>query len=95
MKITLTVEGTEQLIDVQAKPFSIRLKDGAFCVTTPMHDDWLQTMDFDLRKAAAVIHWHGCKLAICFPTAEARSQFQTWLFEANSKAEHGYKTMYP
>ena len=95
MKIALTVQGGTDQIEVDAQPFSIRSADGAFCVTTPMHDDWLQSVNFDLRQAMAEIVSQTPILVICFPDTEARSQFQAWLIEANAKARHGYSTMYP
>ncbi|MEQ2006265.1 MAG: hypothetical protein ABMA26_05665 [Limisphaerales bacterium] len=95
MKIALTVQGGADQIEVDAQPFSIRSADGSFCVTTPMHDDWLQSVNFDLRQAMAEIVSQTPIWVICFPDAKARSQFQAWLTEANAKARHGYSTMYP
>ena len=95
MKIALTVQGGRDQIEVDVQPFSIRSADGAFCVTTPMHDDWLQCVNFDLWQAKAVVVSQTPIGVICFPDAEARSRFQAWLIEANAKARHGYSTMYP
>ena len=94
MKLSLKIRGKQQRIEVEAKPFTIRVKEGLLSVTTPMHDDWLQTVDFDLRNANVVIE-ASADWTLVFPDATTFARFQEWLTAANAKAEHGYKSMYP
>ncbi len=95
MKLRLAIRSTKEQVEVDAKPFSIRMKEGFFAVVAPMFDDWARTENFDLRTADAVVDLEAGCLVIAFPSKATRDQFETWLQEANAKAEHGYKTMWP
>lgn len=90
-----TKERTGPSLQVNVGHFSIDIKDGAFRLTTPSFDDWLQTQDFDLRQAEATIHVDFGKFVISFPNADSRAQFATWLAQANTNAQKGYRTMWP
>lgn len=95
MNLRLAIRSKKERIEAEAKPFSIHMKDGAFAVVAPMFDDWTQTVKFDLRSADAVIRADAFGLIIEFPDEGRMKRFQSWLAEANAKAEHGYKTMWP
>lgn len=94
MKLALKIRGKQQRIEVEARPFSISPKEGLLSVTTPMHDDWLQTVDFDLRNADVVLE-ASAEWMLVFPDAVTLSRFQEWLSVANAKADRGYRSMYP
>ena len=94
MNLALKICGRKQRIEVAASPFTIRVKEGLLSFTTPMHDDWLQTVDFDLSNANVVIE-ASTNWTLVFPDAATLARFQEWLIAANAKAEQGYKTMYP
>jgi hypothetical protein len=95
MKLRLAVRSKQERLEVDAKPFTIRMKDGVFAVVTPVFDDWTRTENFDLRSADAFIDADVVGLIIEFPDEAGLNQFQTWLNDANAKAQHGYKTMWP
>jgi hypothetical protein len=95
MKLSLGIRGKKERAEVESQPFTIRLKDGMFSVTTPMHDDWLQTVNFALRKADASIEPAGAAWVLIFPDTRSLEHFKEWLVEANAKAENGYRTLYP
>ena len=95
MKVRLAIRNKDGGHEVDAKPFSIRMKEGVFAVVAPMFDDWMRTENFDLRGADAVIGEDQGKLLIQFPDQETHDRFEKWLQEANANAEHGYRTMWP
>lgn len=95
MKLRLAVFAKNERVEVDANPFTIRMRDGVFAVVAPMFDDWTRTENFDLRSTGAIINADVGGLIIEFPDEAGLNQFQTWLNDANAKAEHGYKTMWP
>jgi hypothetical protein len=95
MKLHLAIRSKKERVEVDAKPFSIRMKEGVFAVVAPMFDDWTRTENFDLRSADAVVDLEAGGLVLEFPSQELRDKFTAWLEDANAKAEHGYKTMWP
>jgi hypothetical protein len=95
MNLTLAIRGRKDRFLVDVLPFSIRLKEGLFCINTPMHDDWLQTQDFDLGKVDALVEGSLSEWKLSFPNEDDLKQFQLWLKEANARAQQGYRTMWP
>jgi hypothetical protein len=95
MKLNLTVRNKKDREELDAQPFTLKSKEGFFSVVAPMFDDWLQTVDFDLRKSDAVTHEEAEILTIEFPDEQKRDQFKAWLQQANAKAKEGYRTMWP
>jgi hypothetical protein len=95
MHIALAIPGKAVPQEVEAAPFSIRMKDGVFAVVTPDFDDWNQTQNFDLRTADASIRFEAGKMIIQFPDAATRNAFRQWLQAAIAKARQGYRTMWP
>ena len=94
-KFILGIRTTRDRIEVESRPFAIRMKDGVFGVVVPSFDDWTRTEDYDLRSVDGVLQFNGQSLLVEFPDEPARSKFRTWLAATNAKAEQGYKTMSP
>lgn len=62
-------------------------------VNTPMGDDWLQSVSFNLGEVEAKAERNGSEIEIVFSTNALRDRFRAWLLEANERAERGFRTM--
>ncbi len=94
-KVALCVQGSKDLMEVEAAPFSLDMKSGSSSVIVPDFDHWANTQNFDLRAPAATLQHSQDKLSITFPGASARTRCAAWLQQTNEAARHGYCTMWP
>lgn len=95
-KIHLALKSPDHIfLTVEVGVYSfINLVNGAFEVTTPMGDDWLQNRTFDLKeKEVSVTDDKDSTNTLTFKDQQTLQAFLIWLVEAVEAAREGYRTM--
>jgi hypothetical protein len=95
MKVRLAIRSKKECIEVAVELFSISHEGGGLSVATPRFDSWTQAVNFDPRSADVVHNVDIGGLIIEFPSEAGPDQSRYWMREANPKAEHDYKMMWP
>jgi len=80
-------------VDVVSQ-WRVELKSGLFRVSTPMGDDWMQTVDFDLGVEDVWLSEYSASLTVLtFSKVATLEKFRDWLPWANEASKEGHRTM--
>jgi hypothetical protein len=95
VKVILAAINQLDQIEVETNPHGISIKDEVCQVIVPKFDHWTNTENFSFHGLGVSSKVAGEQLVVEFPNDDTRSRFHIWLTEAFTKAEAGYKTMWP
>lgn len=94
MKIwILSLEHPEQPLDAEVRELMYDAATGAFSMSRPMGDDWLQRIVHIQEPRPELFHQSQQKTVVVFDSSVVASGFLTWLKAADAEADHGFKTM--
>jgi hypothetical protein len=81
--------------DCRADVYSLSYESSnmEFSMPCPMGDDWLQQVRHKPTPSPELVKVNGSLMVVVFNKHECAQRFSTWLLDAESRAQHGYRTM--
>lgn len=89
----LNLEHPDQPLSSEVRELRYEAATGAFSMSRPMGDDWLQRIVHIQEPRPELFHQSEQKTVVVFASSEVASKFLTWLEAANAEADHGFRTM--
>ncbi|CAM5546407.1 hypothetical protein TMEC54S_00492 [Thauera mechernichensis] len=89
----LNLEHPDQPLDIEVRELMYDAATGAFSMSRPIGDDWLQRIVRIQEPRPELFHQSQQKTVVVFDSGAVASEFLTWLKAADAEADHGFKTM--
>jgi hypothetical protein len=89
----LNLEHPDQPLNAEVRELMYDPSAGAFSMSRPMRDDWLQRIVHIQEPRPELLHESRQKTVVVFESSEVASKFLIWLEAANAEADYGFRTM--
>ena len=89
----LNLEHPDQPLSAGVNELMYDASAGAFSMSRPMGDDWLQRIVHIQEPRPELFHQSQQKTVVVFESSEVASKFLSWLETANAEADYGFRTM--
>lgn len=91
--LVMSLESPEDDFRADVYSLSYGALDKVFSMPCPMGDDWLQQIRHKPTPSPELVKVDGHLMVVAFNKYECAQQFSTWLLDAETRAQHGYRTM--
>ncbi len=89
----LNLEHPDQPLSAEVRELRYEAATGAFSMSRPMGDDWLQRIVHIQEPRPELFHQAQQQTVVTFDSSEVASKFLTWLKAAGAEADSGFRTM--
>lgn len=89
----LNLEHPDQPLSVEVRELMYEDATGAFSMSRPIGDDWLQRIVHFQEPRPELFQQSQEKTVVVFNSSEVAFKFLSWLKAADAEAVHGFRTM--
>lgn len=89
----LSLDHPDQSLSAEVRELRYEAATGAFSMSRPIGDDWLQRIVRIQVPRPELFHQSQQRTVVVFDTSETASTFLAWLKAADAEADYGFRTM--